>query len=193
MKHHWIVCDDVDPQSPVTGAAVIRPNWRWQPGMNTQAQSMALLLSMVPDGASVVICEDDDVYLPDHLQTMAEALKTHELVGQRVSLYYNIKTRKHRELPGTYHASLGATALRGSALKLLQDVCARQPKCLDMELWREFTGSKKLLETRTAIGVKGMTGRDGIGVGHREEFGDPDPSGQVLRSWIGEHAEKYLS
>lgn len=194
----WLICDDVDPPSPVPvmrdGIAVeiMRPNWRWE-SASTQARSMAALLGRVPDRAAVIVAEDDDAYLPEHVETMLSALKVAELVGQRVSLYYNVATRRYREMPGTAHASLGATALRGEALHLLRRICAGAPRHIDVDLWRQFTGPKALLETRTSVGIKGLPGRAGIGVGHRRHFGEPDNSGRILREWVGETRARQYS
>lgn len=194
----WLVCDDVDPATPLPNmreginCEVIRPDWRWRPGdASTQARSLAALLGRVPTDASLVIAEDDDVYLPDHVETMLAGLETAELVGQRVSLYYNVASRRHRALRGIHHASLGATALRGAALDTLRAVCARGSRRIDMDLWTEFTGTARLVDTRTVVGIKGMPGRPGIGVGHRDTFGDIDPTGTVLRHWIAARADAY--
>lgn len=194
----WLICDDCDPASPVPAVRegieveVIRPDWRWRPGVNTQARAMAELLGRVPAGAAAVVCEDDDVYLPEHVATMVTALERAELVGQRVSLYANVATGRCREIPGVCHASLGATALRGAAVAFLGFVCRTRSDRLDMTLWRNYKGRKALLDTRTSIGVKGLPGRGGIGVGHRDNFGDPDPTGEVLVDWIGaERAAAY--
>ena len=196
----WLICDDVNPATPVPvmrdGITVesIRPAWRWHPGDNTQARNMTALLERVPGGAIVIVAEDDDVYLPQHFGTMLAALDTAELAGQRVSLYYNVETRKYRGMPGSVHASLGATALRGSAIGLLRHVCAAGSCYIDLDLWRGFRGQKMLLESRTVVGIKGLPGRSGIGVGHRKSFGTPDNDGHVLRHWIGEErARQYLS
>jgi hypothetical protein len=96
-------------------------------------------------------------------------------------------------MPGTDHASLGATALRGSAIDLLRRICAKGSRIIDVDLWRDFNGAKTLLESRTVVGIKGLPGRAGIGVGHRKSFGTPDDDGHVLRGWIGdERASEYL-
>lgn len=43
------------------------------------------------------------------------------------------------------------------------------------------------------VGIKGLPGRGGIGMGHRDNFrGTDDPCGALLREWIGEDAEAYL-
>lgn len=193
----WIVVDDCDPASPVPQARagieveVVRPAWRWQPGMNTQAACMAAGLALVPADAALVVLEDDDAYLPEHIETVMAALGRAELAGERVARYYNVATGRCRELPGQFHASLASTAARGRALALLREICAAGSRRIDMDLWRAFTGPKALLGSQNVVGIKGMPGRGGIGVGHRDSFGDPDPSGQVLAEWLGAGAEAY--
>lgn len=194
----WIVVDDCDTMTPIPrmrdGIIVeaIRPDWRWQPGMNTQAASMALALSSIEDGP-VLVMEDDDAYLPDHIETMLQALATVELVGERNARYYNVATRRCREIGGHYHASLASTALRGAALTTLREVCAASSRRIDMDLWRLFTGPKRLLETTNVVGIKGLPGRGGIGVGHKANFGDPDLGGATLIQWLGQdRAKPYL-
>ncbi len=193
----WVVVDDCDPATPVPPVRagieveVIRPAWRWQPGMNTQAASMTAALQRVPAEATVAVLEDDDAYLPGHLNSVLAALAQAELVGERVARYYNVATQRFRELPGHFHASLASTAARGRALALLREVCAAGSRRIDMDLWQAFRGPRALLETANVVGIKGMPGRGGIGVGHRDTFGGPDPSGQVLAQWLGPAAEAY--
>ena len=192
MPITWIVVDDCDPQTEVPEHAagdvlrIIRPDWRWRPGMNTQAASLWAALDCVPADGWVAVIEDDDAYQPDHLRNLVAALQSHELVGERVSTYYNVRTRRWREMPGQgWHASLCSVGVRGDALDLLRRICIRGSRRIDMDLWAEFTGAKALLETRNVVGIKGLPGRGGIGVGHRETFGHPDPSGEVLHRLVG--------
>lgn len=194
----WIVVDDCDPATPVPPArdwidvAVIRPEWRWRPGMNTQAACMAAGLACIPDGATCIILEDDDAVLPNHITTVLAALERAELVGERVARYYNVATGRYKTIPGQSHASLASTAVRGRALAMLREVCSAGSRRIDMDLWRGFTGSKKLLDAENVVGIKGLPGRAGIGVGHRDTFGIPDPAGRVLVDWIGaERAAAY--
>lgn len=193
----WIIVDDCDPATPVPAVRpgieveVVRPAWRWQPGMNTQAASMSAGLARVPAEAMLVVLEDDDAYLPQHLVTVLAALEAAELAGERVARYYNVATSRCRALPGQFHASLASTAARGRALAMLREVCAAGSRRIDMDLWRGFSGRKALLGSLNVVGIKGMPGRGGIGVGHRDSFGDPDPSGQVLAEWLGAGAEAY--
>src|SRR5690606_30544918 len=108
-----------------------------------------------------------------------------ELVGETHARYYNVAQRRYRELPNTRHASLCATALRGDAVETLRQVCRNHARYIDMELWRQHPGS--LFQGGRVTGIKGLPGRGGIGIGHRQRMrGEADPSGTVLRRWIGE-------
>jgi hypothetical protein len=159
--------------------------------MNTQAACTTAALEAVPDDAVLFCCEDDDAYLPEYIGTMLAALDSYDLVGEHVSRYYNVRTRKFKELVGEYHSSLACTAMCGSAVSVLRDVCKDKNRYIDMTLWKLFKGSKMLVETQNVIGIKGMPGRGGIGVGHRGHFGSPDLDGSVLKSWLGEFASAY--
>lgn len=195
----WIVVDDCDPATPIPAmregieVKVIRPVWRWRAGQNTQAACMDAGLRHVPDDARLLVMEDDDLYLPEHVETMAAALDRAELAGEFGARYYNVATRRHRTIPSERHASLAATGCRGTALALLRDICARGSRRIDMELWHGYTGVKSALPMANVVGIKGLPGRAGIGVGHRPDFGQPDPSGEVLAQWIGaDRARAYL-
>lgn len=191
----WIVVDDCDPASRIPAwmnAEVIRPDWRWKEGMNTQAASMAAGLAAVPRDATVIVLEDDDAYLPGHIENLLDALEWAELAGERVARYYNVATRRYRAIPGSRHASLAATGCRGSALDRLREVCAAGSRRIDMDLWLGFTATRALLDSANVVGIKGLPGRCGMGVGHKSTFGDPDPSGAVLVDWLGpERAKAY--
>jgi len=190
----WIIVDDCDPASPIPESrfdvTYLRPPRRWQPGMNTQAESMAMALGGVPDDAVVAIVEDDDCYLPGHLENVLTALESADLVGEKTARYYNVANRRYKEMGGGNHAALASTACRGEALALLKKICRAGSKRIDIDLWRQFNGQKKLLPTTNVVGIKGLPGRQGIGVGHRQNFGTPDTTG-VLRQWIGDRADAY--
>jgi hypothetical protein len=137
-----------------------------------------------------LLLEDDDVYLPRYMETMLAELTTVEAVGERVSRYYNIASSRYRTLPGTHHASLAATGVQGTGLQALTETCRVSGQRIDVRFWRGFTGIKKFLETSNVVGIKGLPGRPGIGVGHRDNFGTPDTR-NVLESWIGDYASNY--
>lgn len=191
----WIIVDDCDPQTWVPHVRkgitvqVVRPSWRWKPGTNTQAKSMAAGLAVVPDDATLFVCEDDDIYLPNYINTMLA--EPAELIGERDARYYNVASNHWRVLPGKVHSSLASTVCRARALELLRNICnSGAEKMLDFNLWKTFDGSKMLLSEHNVVGIKGLPGRPGIGVGHRKSFGSVDIDNR-LRQWIGDYANNY--
>lgn len=186
---HWIIVDDCDPPAMIPKMAcvtveMIRPRWRWH-GENTQAKCMAEGLKRIPDDASLIIMEDDDVYLPDHISNLAATLENYELVGEKDTRYYNVATRRCRIMPTSRHSSLCSVGVRGAALKRLKAICSSHKTAIDSNLWRGFKGKKILLDSANVVGIKGLPGRKGIGVGHSGSFGSPDVE-NMLSSWIGE-------
>ena len=192
----WIIVDDCNPATDIPTVRdgitieVIRPSWRWKPGDNTQAASLRAGLEVIPNEARLVILEDDDIYLPTHLENIFNALESFDLVGERVTRYYNVATGRHRVLPGAFHASLSTTGVGSGALTALRDACAAAKTGIDVRLWRGYQGPKQLLDTANVVGIKGLPGRPGIGVGHRRNFGYPDEGG-MLRQWVGDYADNY--
>jgi len=192
----WIIVDDCDPGTRVPRmraditVELVRPGWRWEPGMNTQAACMAAGLALPGFDDAVIIMEDDDVYLPDHASNVLGSLKDVDLVGERDSCYYNVATGRWRTLPGRYHASMCSVACKGKATEHLLRLCEAGGKMLDARLWQAFDGTKRLLDSRNVIGIKGLPGRPGIGVGHRVNFGKPDRDDR-LHVWAGDYANNY--
>ena len=194
----WVIVDDCDPASAIPAmregitVSVVRPPWRWASGQNTQAACLAAGLELIPAGAPLLVIEDDDAYLPLHIELVADALQEFELVGEAPSIYYNVATRRWRDMRNTAHASLCATGMRGGATELFRFLCQRGATRLDMKLWRDYPGAKHLLPQSQVVGIKGMPGRGGIGVGHHAELGEPDPHGDMLRQLLGaERAAEY--
>jgi hypothetical protein len=191
----WLVVDDGPDPQPVTLARegwtveVIRPKPVWKPGRNTQARNLQAGLAHCRSTDRVVCCEDDDHYATDWLTHVSGQLERAELVGETRSRYYNVATRRAREMGNTGHASLCGTAVRGGAIDALRRAC-QSGGAIDMNLWRRH-GSKHLFDGHRVVGIKGLPGRGGIGIGHRDEFGTPDPDGKLLRDWIGNDARFY--
>ena len=195
----WIIVDDCNPATPLPETyyapfgpievEVIRPAWHWT-DTSTQCKSMALALDQVADDDTVIIFEDDDAYLPDHIADTVKALETFSLVGERVSNYYNVATRRWQLMPGKNHASLASNGVRGDALKLLRDICASGTRTIDIDLWKQFRGPKSMTDHFNVVGIKGLPGRAGIGIGHKDGFGLPDTDG-VLQKWLGHYADLY--
>lgn len=194
----WVIVDDGEEAQPITFSregwelVVIRPEPFWQPGQNTQARNLRAGLAVIESHEHVVVIEDDDHVASDWLSFVAMNLAIAELVGEPRARYYNLALRRGRQLKNENHASLCSTAMRGSALSEFRKICARSPKFIDIELWGSVK-SKFLFEGKRVTGIKGMPGRGGIGMGHRDDFtGQADPNGDLLRSWVGDAARFYL-
>jgi len=193
----WIIVDDGEMQQPITfkrdgwTLEVIRPQPFWKSGDNTQARNLSAGLDVIGN-ERLVIWEDDDYYAAQYLANVNKWLDTADLVGESHARYYNVKTRQSRQLSNSAHASLCSTAMKGDAINTLRNECKPGVKFIDINLWRNFDGTKKLYQTKTVVGIKGMPGRTGIGMGHRNDFvGRPDRNGAIIRSWLGNDARLY--
>ncbi len=194
----WVVVDDGPVAQPVSfcrpswSLEVVRPVPYWTPGQNTQARNLLAGLAVIKPDARVAVIEDDDWYAPDWLTHVASQLERAELVGECRARYYNITLHRGRQLSNTGHASLCSTAVRGRALAGLREACRRAPKFIDLDLWRQ-PRSRLLFGGHRVVGIKGLPGRCGIGMGHRDDFrGAEDQTGALLREWVGPDAELYL-
>ena len=193
----WIIVDDGLQAQPITfnragwELVLIRPAPFWSRGQNTQARNLSKGLDACDRDTRLVVIEDDDWYAPTWLETCDRELQRAELVGECRARYYNIATRTGRQLGNAGHASLCSTAMRGRALATFRNVCQPGVKFIDINLWRQHA-NKHLFEGGSVTGIKGLPGREGIGMGHRKEFsGMRDPDHSLLRQWIGDDAEFY--
>jgi hypothetical protein len=196
----WVIVDDgrqaqeVSFSKPGWELEVIRPTPLWRLGDNTQARNLLAGLDAIGNDASVAIIEDDDWYAPDWLAHVSEQLQCAELVGETRARYYNVVTRISQQLNNSVHASLCSTALRGPALLTLREACLARQKFIDLDLWRRHQPNSHLFDGHRVVGIKGLPGRGGIGMGHREDMRGPkDRSGALLRAWIGADVEHYRS
>lgn len=189
----WIVADDGVIPAPLTmGQLHIRRERR-----ETGGASLAMnILAAIPHvtGDYVVVMEDDDAYLPQHLETCVKRLENHKATGCVWLNYYNLRHRKWRRIRNSC-AALCNTAFRRECLPMLADA-AREAMALGMyhvdRLFWKRVGAEGLHEEETVIGLKGLAGIEGIGIGHRPGHGwRPDPAGKKLREWIGEAAGHY--
>ena len=143
----------------------------------------------------IAIAEDDDWYHPDYLMMSAmRASSNAPIIGESNARYYNVRTRRARQLPNgedgkpRRHASLAQTVIHSDLLPLLREVSvqhyeSRMP-AIDMRLWERAPWPKQLERpTGVHVSVKGMPGASGYGIGHRDEFGVPDPWLEVFRAW----------
>ncbi|WP_267126436.1 glycosyltransferase family A protein [Xanthomonas sacchari] len=193
----WIVVDD-GPSAQTIGFVrdgwhleVVRPSPAWEVGQNTQARNLLAGLEAVASAERVVIVEDDDWYAPDWLSHVASELESADLVGECRARYYNIRSRLARQMSNNAHASLCSTAVKGEGIEALREACRRQPKFIDLELWRHARYGR-VFSGHRVVGIKGLPGRLGIGIGHVHQFtGQYDVDGAILRAWVGQDAALY--
>lgn len=193
----WVIVDDGITPQPITfkregwEIILVRPSPFWKPGDNTQARNLLKGLDACDEKDLIVFIEDDDHYHPSWLSRVARESGRAEVVGENRARYYNFKTKTARQLSNLSHSSLCSTAIRGSAIKTFRKVCTPGVKFIDMNLWRQAS-SKYLFPGTMVTGIKGLPGREGIGMGHRPDFsGTPDRDGAILSKWIGADAELY--
>lgn len=194
----WIVVDDGQTPSRLSmmpdnwEQVVIRPKTLWQPGQNTQARNLLAGLDVCIKNDPLAIIEDDDYYSPDWLNCVTNNLASADLVGECRARYYNIVLKRGRQLSNTKHASLCSTAMSGNAIKAFRKACESRTKFIDLALWKSNM-SKRLFSGNHVVGIKGLPGRGGIGMGHRDDFtGKHDADGSLLHEWIGDDARYYL-
>jgi hypothetical protein len=141
----------------------------------------------------VLIIEDDDYYAPQYLETMVARLDTADLVAEAPTHYYHVRERKHMDCKNRIHGSLFQTGMRRSVLPKLHYLCTQASYFLDLGLFCAIRNRVLFPLSNTSLGMKGLPGRNGIGMGHfvRGSAWLPDPSLTWLRGRIGEDAECY--
>lgn len=197
-KVKWLIVDDGEIEQKTTfqrnnwELQTIRPSHRWKQGANTQQKNLIAGLKEVSHNDKLVIIEDDDYYSPEYLENVNKWLDDCNLVGESAARYYNVKSKKYRQLSNFFHASLCSTGMKSSAIDYFKAVCLTNNHLIDMTLWKKYDGSKRLYRSNLVVGLKGMVGRAGIGVGHKNDFiGDIDKDGSVLKKWLNDDVSLY--
>jgi glycosyltransferase involved in cell wall biosynthesis len=200
-QFQWIVVDDgVEPARLTMGQEHIR---RQREPECKPAQSFCRnLIEALPRvmGDWIVFIEHDDFYKPGHLELLAEltSQKGALIAGDGIQRYYNVIQRSYRVFEN-YGACLCQTAiatkLRPNITKVIEGQLAKGKYGVDASLWRDVQPAKWALKhAGTALGIKGLPGRPGLGLGHRPTTDGkwrPDPALAMLRTWIGDAAEIY--
>ncbi len=198
----WIVVNDgsdedvleaVDVPDRILVAQLI-PSPPWRPGQNTLARNILAALPKVKYD-KVLFIEDDDWYAEDYCTRMSALLDgASGIVGDPTSVYYNVRSQSFRIMRNVGCASLCQTGLRSEYLTALRNTCQESADFIDARLWRRVP-SRLLLHVGGVVGIKGLSGRPGIGTGHRPERNPdawtPDPDMKKLREWTGDDAKLY--
>ncbi len=133
----------------------------------------------------VLIIEDDDWYDRKYLALYASRLENYELVGEQVR-YYNVKHKCYRIFNNTKHSSFCQTGLQAKLLPNLYQALLTQNPFIDRRLWAKKCKKFIWEDIAHCVGIKGLPGRNGIGVGHRPgNLFKQDNNFEELERWIG--------
>ncbi len=196
----WLVADDGEVPATLTlGQIHVR---RDRVPQESGAQSLCRnLLAAIPlvESPYVVIIEHDDYYRSDHLERMLDRLSKGAGLAGPVGLYYfNLEHRCWHHASNAGITALYQTGFRAELLPTLRNAARechrRNDKGVDGKFWRLTADvRKKTYQDMTAVGIKGLPGRSGIGVGHAPDHRwARDPELLKLAEWVGvDNAAEY--
>jgi hypothetical protein len=206
----WVIVDDgktpraydVDWfNAHVPGSVCVRREPRADDPQHTLDQNMRAALPHIT-GDKVLIIEDDEYYAPGYVAEMSRHLDTHEVVGIMDSKYYHLPTGGYTTCGNTRHASLAETGFRKSFLPTFERIVneGSKPRWIDDRLWAHVKAGgvdhELFLDPHVPlyVGMKGLPGRSGIGVGHKESIyhRKDDAARTKLRAWIPGDFQVYL-
>lgn len=197
----WIIVDDsISPIRSLFVTSVqttsVTPKHQWRPGINTLGLNILAALPRI-EHDNILFIEDDDWYAPEYLMSMYHGLQTAEIVGEVPARYYHIPSRRFNLQSNYSHASLCQTGIRRSLLPKLEEICrAPQSDFIDVRLWRD-NAHPLFLHTQYCVGMKGLPGRQGIGIGHKPELNPQswmlDQNYTILQQWIGDDIKLYVN
>lgn len=142
----------------------------------------------------VVVQEDDDIWHPDAVPLLLEALKSHILVGFAPAYYYDVRRRGFRVLGNSGHCSLGCTAFRTPLLPWVLDLARKGSPFIDRKLWRRVGAeTRKILPNSRPyhVGLKGGSELGNIGNGNRMRV-EPDRNYKTLKKWLGDEMAEVV-
>ncbi len=212
----WIVVEDGKSQFQESGAYEL---FRRTPQKSDPKFTMILNLELALQkvkGDVVLFLEDDEYYAPEYVEQMNRELGSFQLVGIGRSKYYHLPGRKWYRHQNMGHASLAQTGFQRSFLKTALG-CLKGDMFYDIRLWRMVNKDADNLRIPSSncrhqsfnrdglvfddgdsmlyVGMKGLPGRGGIGIGHRElAYYVPDPEMSGLSNWVrNEHHFKLYT
>ena len=183
----WIVADDGVETAKLTLGQDHIVRQRTLEGGKSLALNISSALNKV-QGDYIVIMEHDDWYSADHIETVVK----HEVYGAAYTRYYNVKTNGYARFRNR-GASLCCTGFHKKHIdkmrKAAQWCLSTGSISLDIAFWRQVKANTQ--NGSTFVGIKGLPGREGLGIGHRAKGWPIDTDRSVLREWIGADADNY--
>jgi hypothetical protein len=150
----------------------------------------------------VAIIEDDDWYSNIYFKFLSEALDNYDVVGIDCTTYYHIPTKRYKRLVHPGRSSLNSTAFRFNVVEVFMNalvLAAKQNVChVDILFWnmvKELKLKYKLFNVDgLVLGLKGLPGKAGLGIGHRDGplFPGDDRSLEFLASVMGHDIISYM-
>lgn len=191
----WIVVDDgTVPITPTMGQTYIRR----QRGDVSPAESFCDNLRTglaAVTGDYLIFIEHDDWYAPGHLYTLFQQLQAPGVLvaGDPLQRYYSLSQRTWKTFDNVGASMCQTGVLTEEARRILTQELPKhravQRLGLDRALWEAIPRDRwSLARTDTVVGLKGLPGRQGLGIGHlaaRVARWLPDPDGAQLAAWIG--------
>ena len=206
QPHQWLCLDDDDPPSKCTRGQQYVYNADWRGSLSLLNKIKFAIENNLITGDAVVFIENDDWVAPTWLEFCAKQLEHSDMIGEGMTIYYNVKYRYWMQHTNLRHSSLCSTAIRTTQLPKVLALCdttRNKDPFLDQRLWLDNSGiqcTKTIFrpgEGRLVVGIKGMPGRAGYNVGHgRPDKGALFPNFRdinlaKLKSLIGDDAELY--
>lgn len=195
-QYQWIVVDDGTPETKCTlNQTYIRGPKDWKEGINTQRLNLDAALPHIK-GDYIFVVEDDDFYASDYIEIMLHYLKHSSIVGESNSKYYSLALPGWKAMHNVKHSSLCQTGVHKSKLELLERAINSGELYFDIQLWKyaaEESHEYCLFAGKNlCVGMKGLPGRSGIGIGHRQKDYYYDPKLTKLYEWLpAEDVEFY--
>lgn len=205
-KVTWIIVDDALPVTTSFIKDDFRENWEiikifpspaWQPGQNTQARNISAGISELSRNfnmseiEAIYIIEDDDYYKPIYLEEMQKRIGDAMIIGELYTVYYNVALRSWLRNGNNLWSSLFQTAFKPAAIPYIRECYDK--KYIDCHLFQTIPLKRLFVAGDLSIGIKGLPGRKGIGMGHRDlPSYQPDSLGIKLYEFIGDDVKLYI-
>lgn len=191
----WIVADSGKVPAILT-AGQVHLHQPMYPGARNLACNIMRALDRAT-GDIVIVVEDDDYYMPNHIAACVEGLQDRDAYGCPKLRYYNVQHRMWANMSNR-GAALCQTAVTRKLVPALRAAAQLAHERNSFAIDGAFWESRQQLAqgSATVVGIKGLPGTAGLGIGHRPKSSlnrrwQRDPSLQKLREWIGADAEEY--
>ena len=152
-------------------------------------------------GNAIFICEDDDWYGKGHLMECFYRLSKPKIgaVGTIWQKYYHLPSLSYRTFKNIGSA-LCSTAFHRNLIPIMIEAASHcyqhNQKGIDRRFWDSLSLEQKDIfdpKKNQVIGIKGLPGRAGIGIGHQPRGFEQDQDAAILRAWVGDDADIYLT